>query len=87
MWIVFSMRKILAFFSQIKITDGMPLKARHYMHILFLYNLIITYDDVKVLYSSNLLVEDMTSRKNIDVPYDLSLVTDDIEVLRQIDDS
>ena len=53
----------------------------------FLYNLIITYDDVKVLYSSNLLVEDMTSRKNIDVPYDLSLVTDDIEVLRQIDDS
>ena len=53
----------------------------------FLYNLIITYDDVKVLYSSNLLVEDMTSRKNIDVPYDLSLVTDDIEVLHQIDDS
>lgn len=57
------------------------------MHILFLYNLIITYDDVKVLYSSNLLVEDMTSRKNIDVPYDLSVVTDDIEILRQIDDS
>lgn len=53
----------------------------------FLYNLIITYDDVKVLYSSNLLVEDMTSRKNIDVPYDLSVVTDDIEILRLIDDS
>ena len=29
----------------------------------------------------------MTSKKNLDVPYNLSLVADNIEVLRQIDDS
>jgi hypothetical protein len=33
------------------------------------------------------LLQDITTRKNLDVPYDLSLVADDIEVLRQIDDS
>ena len=65
------------------ITNG----KRIFVTLLSIYDTLITNESKKKKKKPKDLLEEMATRKKLDMPYELSLQANDIKVLHQINDS